>query len=154
MLKTELEQIQLIGLALQTKTTNAGGQAAIDCGNLWQAFINGNYADQVPGKLSNDIFAVYHAYEGDHTHPYSFFIGCKVHPGTPVPSGLNSLVIPAARYQKISAKGKMPDCVANAWSMIWQSAIHRAYQFDFEVYGEGSNDWNNAEVDIFIGVKE
>ena len=51
----ELEEVQLIGLALKTKTFNANGQSAIDCGKLWQEFINGNYADKVPGKLSNDI---------------------------------------------------------------------------------------------------
>ncbi len=154
MSEIKLKEIQLIGLSLKTKTFNANGQSAIDCGNLWQEFVNGNYADKVPGKLSNDILAVYHGYEGDHTKPYSYFIGCKVNDNTPVPPGMNSLIIPAAQYQKISAKGKMPDCVANAWSAIWQSDIPRAYQFDFELYDERSKDWSNTEVDIFIGVKE
>ena len=99
--KLELEEIQLIGLALKTKTFNANGQSAIDCGNLWQDFTNGNYAGKIPGKLNSDILAVYHQYEGDHTKPYSYFIGCKVNANTPVPPGMDSLNIPAAQYQKI-----------------------------------------------------
>ena len=151
--KFELEEIQLTGLALKTTTFNANGQSAIDCGKLWQEFTSGSCADKIPGKLSDEIFAVYHGYEGDHTKPYSYFIGCKVNANTPVPPGMDSLIIPVAQYQKIIAKGKMPDCVANAWRAIWQSDISRAYRFDFERYDERSKDWNNTEVDIFIGVK-
>jgi predicted transcriptional regulator YdeE len=44
----------------------------------------------------------------------------------------------------------MPDCVANAWKEIWQSKLSRAYEKDFEIYDEKSQDWNNAEVSIFI----
>ena len=150
--KFELEEIQLIGLALKTKTFNANGQSAIDCGKLWQDFTNGNYADKIPGKLSNDILAVYHQYEGDHTKPYSYFIGCRVQSITKIPPELDSLIIPKGPYQKITATGKMPDCVANKWIEIWNADIPRAYRPDFEVYDEKIKDWNNADVDIFISV--
>ena len=149
-----LEEITLIGLSLQTKTTNAHGQSKIDCGNLWQEFEKGNYADKIPGKLNDEIFAVYHQYEGDHTKPFSYFIGGKVKSGTDVPKGLNGLIIPNGEYQHIIARGKMPDCVAHAWKDIWSSDIPRAYQADFEIYDERSKDWNNAEVDIFLSIKQ
>lgn len=152
--KTELEEITLIGLSLQRKTTNANGQSAIDCGNLWQEFEKENYAERIPGKLSDEVLAVYHQYEGDYTKPYSYFIGCKVKTGSEVPHGLDSLIIPKGTYQKIKAKGKMPDCVANAWKEIWSSDIPRAYRADFEVYDERSRDWNNAEVEIFLSIKQ
>ena len=152
--KVELEAITLIGLSLKTKTTNANGQSGIDCGNLWQEFEKENYADKIPGKLSNEILAVYHQYEGDHTKPFCYFIGCKVKITSQIPQGLESLVIRKGAYQKIIAKGKMPDCIANAWKEIWSSDIPRAYQADFEVYDERSRDWSNAEVDIFLSVKE
>ena len=148
-----LEEISLAGLSLKTKTTNANGQSNIDCGNLQQEFERENYAGKIPNKLSDEILAVYHEYEGDHTKPFSYFIGCKVIPGTEIPYGLDSLIIPRGDYQKIIAKGKMPDCVANAWKEIWSSDIPRAYQSDFEVYDERSKDWNNAEVDIFISIE-
>ncbi len=68
--KIDLEEITLIGLALKTKTTNANGQSNIDCGNLWQEFEKENYAGRIPCKLSNDILAVYHQYEGDYPNRF------------------------------------------------------------------------------------
>ena len=151
--KIELEEIKLIGLALGTKTTNEMGQSNTDCGNLWQKFENENYANRIPDKLSDEILAVYHRYEGDHTQPFSYFIGCKVKAGTKVPEGMDSLIISKALYEKINANGKMPDCVANTWKGIWNSNMPRAYKADFEVYDEKSKDWSKAEVEIFISIK-
>ena len=151
--KTEIPAFTLTGLALKTKTWNADGQSAIDCGSLWQQFEKGNYADRIPGKLDDDIIAVYHNYEGDHTQPYSYFIGCRVMAGSAVPEGMDSLTIEKAGCQKFIAKGRMPDCVGNGWMEIWKMDIDRAYIADFEVYDERSKDWNNAVVEIFIGVK-
>ncbi|MES2416905.1 MAG: GyrI-like domain-containing protein [Bacteroidota bacterium] len=146
----KIEEFYLIGIALPFKTSNANGQSAIDCGSLWQQFEKGNYQAQIPNKLGNEVFAVYHDYEGDYTLPYAYFIGCKVDPNTPVPIGLTSLTIPSANYSKLTAKGKMPDCVANAWHRIWKSDLPRAYRPDFEIYDERSLDWSNAEVDIYL----
>ena len=148
----EQEAIHLIGLPLRHQTTNTNGQSAIDCGNLWQEFEKGNYAARIPDKLNEDVLAVYYNYEGDHTQPYSYFIGCKVEPGTAAPAGLDSLVIPKGAYQQITAKGKMPDCVADAWRQIWKSSPPRAYRPDFEVYDHRSRDWENAEVEIFLSI--
>ena len=149
----KLKEFQLIGIALKTKTTNENGQSAIDCGNLWQQFEKGNYAEKIPGKLSNEIFAVYYNYEGDHTKPFSYFIGCKVKKDTETFDGLDGLKIPDGIFEKIIAKGKMPDCVVNAWKDIWNSNLPRAYNADFEVYDQRSKDWNVAEVNIFISIK-
>ena len=151
--KIELEEIKLIGLALGTKTTNEKGQSGTDCGNLWQKFEKENYVNRIPDKLSDEILAVYHQYEGDHTQPFSYFIGCKVKAGTKVPEGMDSLIISKALYEKINANGKMPDCVASTWKEIWNSNIPRAYEADFEVYDERSKDWSKAEVEIFISIK-
>ena len=151
--KIELEEIKLIGLSLKTKTNNENGRSGIDCGNLWQEFEKGCYVDKISGKLSDEILAVYHKYEGDSTKPFSYFIGCKVKTETEVPEGMDSLVIPKGMYQKINARGKMPDCVANAWKEIWSSNIYRAYQADFEVYDERSKEWSNAEVEIYLSIE-
>ncbi|MDQ6890751.1 MAG: GyrI-like domain-containing protein, partial [Bacteroidota bacterium] len=126
---------------------------AIDCGNLWQKFEKENCAEKIPGKIGNEVYAVYHDYEGDYTKPFSYFIGCQVKDDTKVPVGMDSLIIPAGEYQLFIAKGKMPDCIADAWKKIWDSVIPRSYKSDFEVYDERSKDWSNAEVDIFISVK-
>ncbi len=148
-----IEKFRLIGLALKVKTTNENGQSAIDCGNIWSQFMVGKFADLIPGKISNDLYAVYHSYEGDYTKPFSYFIGCKVHADSAVPEGMDSLYLSDGEYQQFIASGKIPDCIAKTWTDIWNSDIDRAYKADFEIYSEKSRDWNNAVVDIFISVK-
>ena len=149
----ELGEAKLIGLALKGKTTNINEQSSIDCGNLWQEFEKGKYAEKIPNKLTDEILAVYHQYEGDYTEPFSYFIGCKVKADTEVPAGLETLTIAKGIYQKIDARGKMPDCVINAWKEIWVSDIPRSYKMDFEVYGDRNKDWSNAEVEVYLSIE-
>ena len=148
--KTKKSEFKLIGLKLDNKTTNEGGQSSIDCGNLWQKFEKGNFAERIPDKTGDEIYAVYFDYEGDNTRPFSYFIGCKVKIDSAVPDGMDNLIIPAGSFIKVIAKGKMPDCVANSWKDIWRSKTDRAYKYDFEIYDERSKDWSNAEVEIFV----
>ena len=138
-----------MGLSL-TKKPNSGGQSNIDCANLWQKFEKENFASQISNKISDEIYAVYFDYEGDHTQPFSYFIGCKVKTHPEFAPGIDTLMIPAQSYSKFIAKGKMPGCISDSWKDIWDSKIERAYKFDFEVYDERSKDWNNAIVDIFV----
>jgi predicted transcriptional regulator YdeE len=149
-----IEKTELIGLALPFKTTNENWQSATDCGNLWEQFKDEECVAKIPGRLSDDVIAVYHSYDGDHTNPYSYFIGCRVMPGTSVPEGMDRFVIPAGSYEKRTAKGEIPDCIGRAWMDIWNSGIKRAYQVDFEVYDARSADWANGEVDIYLSVPE
>lgn len=153
-MKIKKEPFQLIGLHLDKKTTNEGGQSGVDCGNLWQRFEQENIAEQIPDKLGDEIYAVYFGYDGDHTQPFSYFIGCRVSEGTAVPQGMDGLSIPGQTYNQVTARGPVPDCIATAWKKIWGSEIDRAYQYDFEVYDQRSQDWNNAEIDIFISTAD
>lgn len=146
------ERLFLAGLKLKIKTTNTNGQSAIDCGNLWQRFEKEKIADKIPAKLSNDIFAVYYNYDIDDSTPFCYFIGCQVSDLTAIPSGFDSLEIPPSLYNKITAKGKMTGCITNAWETIWNSKLSRTYQYDFEVFDERSQNWDNAEVDIYVSI--
>lgn len=148
----ELAELRLIGLMLGTKTSNKNGQSAIDCGKLWQKFAEGRYTEKIPEKASNDVFAVYFNYEGDYTKPFSYFIGCKVSEKAKVPDGMDSLIIPGGKYRIIKAKGKLPDCISKAWGVIWSVIYTRAYKTDFEIYGDRSMNWEDAEVEIFLSV--
>ena len=150
--KINIPEIKLTGIKLKHKTTNENGQSSIDCGSLWQKFENENYVERISDKSGDEIYAVYFEYEGDHTKPFSYFIGCKVKMDAEVPQEMDQLIIPAGSYTKVVAKGKMPDCVANAWRDIWSSIADRAYKYDFEIYDDRSKDWSNAEVELFISL--
>ncbi|MCK0132076.1 GyrI-like domain-containing protein [Flavobacteriaceae bacterium F08102] len=154
MKKIKIPSFTLAGLKLEGKTINKNNQSKKDCGNLWQQFENNNTFSLIPNKLGPEIYAVYFDYEKDETTPFAYFIGCKVSEDTPLPNNLSTLVIPSQNYEKITAKGKMTGCITEAWKLIWKSSIPRTFGFDFEVYGEQSRDWNNAEIDIYISVKE
>ncbi|GET26063.1 GyrI-like domain-containing protein [Prolixibacter sp. NT017] len=145
--------IRLIGLALPGKTTNDNGQSMVDCGSLWQRFEKEAVASRVPGKVNENVIAVYHQYDGDYTQAFSYFIGCPVEEGVPVPEEMDELVIPGGAFEKVTARGQMPACIAEAWQYIWRSDMDRAYHADYEIYDERSLDWNKAEVDIYISVK-
>ena len=151
--KIKLPGFNLVGIKLDKKTTNSGGQSNIDCGSLWQKFEKENFSARISNKVSDEIYAVYFDYEGDHTQPFSYFIGCKVKTDPGLVPGIDSLMIPAQSYIKLIAKGKMPDCISDSWKNIWDSKIERAYKYDFEVYDERSKDWNNAIVDIFVSTE-
>lgn len=149
-----LGEIRLMGVSLKSKTTNLNGQSAVDCGNLWQAFERSNYLKQIPDRLSDSVYAVYYAYEGDYMQPFSYFIGCPVKNDANAIDGLEMLTIPSGTYRKFTTKGILPDCISYTWKKIWESDIKRAYRTDFEVYDERSKVWNNAEVDILISVDQ
>lgn len=149
----KLPAFTLIGIQLRRKTTNEAGQSGVDCGNLWQEFTKKDVANKIQEKLTDEIFAVYFDYEGDHTKPFSYFIGCKAAPHPKIPAGLNRLHIPEQHYTKVIASGKMPDCIADAWKRIWVSEVKRAFQYDFEIYDERSQNWNSAEVDIYVSTR-
>lgn len=149
----KLPNFKLVGIKLDGKTTNKKGQSNIDCGELWQKFETENLINTISGKLSSEIFAVYYDFEGDHAQAFSYFIGCKVEENANTPKGLHSLYIPEQKYCLKPAKGKMPNCVSNAWKEIRESEQKRSFDYDFEVYDERSQDWEDAIVDIYLSVK-
>src|SRR6476620_9643433 len=98
--KIKLQGFNLIGIKLDKKTTNSGGQSNIDCGGLWQKFEKENFASRISNKIGDEIYAVYFDYEGDHTKPFSYFIGCEVKPGSEFAPDMDTLMIPAQSYTK------------------------------------------------------
>ena len=148
-----MNKFELIGIKLPHKTLNKNNQAAIDCGGLWQRFLTEEIMAKIPNKISNEIFAVYFDFKSDHTEEFAYFIGCKVETNTNVPENLDALSIPQQQYKKVIAKGKVPECIGKAWSNIWDSNIPRNYGYDFEIYDERSSNWDDAEIDIFLSIK-
>ncbi|MBT8220086.1 MAG: GyrI-like domain-containing protein [Bacteroidia bacterium] len=147
-------EMRFAGIKLKNKTSNRDGQSSIDCGNLWQKFESDKVAFQIMNKRSNDVYAVYFNYDGDYMDPFDYFIGCMIPSDAVIADHLSEIRIPPAHYQKFMAQGKMPESIGKKWTEIWQSDIERAYTFDFESYGSRSHDWENAEVGIFISIKD
>ena len=147
-----------IGISL--RTSNADPNVMQDIGGHWQRFYSEKIMDKIPNKIDNDgvgaatsVLALYTDYEGDFMKPYSLILGCRVSGVDDIPDGLVAKTIPSMKYALFTAKGKMPHCIMQTWQEIWGLDIDRAYKFDFEIYGDKSQNPENAEVEIYISVK-
>jgi predicted transcriptional regulator YdeE len=148
----------VVGIA--TRTTNAkemSGEGAI--AQQWDRFMKEGLLNRIPNKAGSEILAVYTDYESDANGAYTFLIGAKVSAADAVPPGMVAKKIPAGRYAVFtSEKGFVGKVVPETWSRIWAIAKpapggSRAYQADFEVYGQRAADSQSALVDIYVGLR-
>lgn len=152
MQKVTIESFKVIGIAV--RTTNENGQAAQDIGQLWQKFMSEGIAEKIPNKIDANVFSIYTNYEGDHTQPYDTILGCKVSSLEAIPEGMVAQAFDGGNYLKFISKGDLTKGVVfGTWSEIWKQDLDRVYTADFEIYGEKAQNPSNAEVDIFIAVK-
>lgn len=144
--------MKIIGIS--TVTTNANGQSAENLGKLWGRFFEENISAKIPNKVSDEIYAVYTDYESNYLGKYTTIIGQKVESLDTVPENLMAREFPNENFQKFVAKGEMPNAVVEVWKEIWQKdeQLGRKYTYDYEIYGEKSQNGNESEVEIFIAV--
>lgn len=149
----KINEFKIVGICV--KTTNKDGQSAQDIGKLWQQFYMENLFDKIPNKLCNDIYSIYTDYKSDFTDDYTTIIGVKVSSLENIPAGLIGRQFPSDNFVKYTAKGLMPKAIAETWIDIWKKdkELGRKYTYDFEVYGEKSQNGENSEVEIYIASK-
>lgn len=145
-------EFKIIGISV--RTTNANGQSVEDLGKLWGQFMS-EVALKIPNTISEEINVIYTDYESDYQGTYTTIIGKKVSSLDEIPKGMFGREFPVEKFQKFIAKGEMPDAVVQTWKAIWEqdATLNRAYHYDFEVYGEKSQNGDQSEVDIFLSVK-
>ena len=139
---TVRDPISAIGIEIHTSNDHPD-----EIGACWQRFIEGELASQIPMRESDEIIACYCDYEGDHTEPYTFFLGCEVGPEAAAPSGMRKRRIPGGSFAQFSATGPMPEALMVMWQSIWEAPLDRVYVADYEIH-DGS-----GAVDVFVGVE-
>lgn len=144
---------KIIGIA--TRTTNKDNKSQKDLEKLWGQFYAEKIVEKVSNKISNEIISIYTDYKSDYTENYTTIIGVLVSSIDKVPNGLVGREFPSENFQKFIAKGEMPNAVVKTWIEIWKKdkELNRKYTYDFEVYGEKSQDRENSEVEIYIAVE-
>ncbi|KZL89931.1 effector binding domain-containing protein [Clostridium magnum] len=149
-----LEKSEMLIVGKEIRTTNEDGKCMKEILELWQQFKSQKLGDKIPNKVeANSILGIYTDYENNEKGSYSFIVGFQVSSIEFIPEGMVSKVIPASKYYVVTAKGKMPQKIGEAWAHIWNSGISRTYKGDFELYDERYNDTENAEVDIYVSIK-
>lgn len=149
----KIDGFSIIGITVRTENNN--GRGMVDIGNLWARFMSENILAQIPNKIDNTIYSVYTDYESDCTGLYTTILGCKVSSLDDIPYGFVGKSFGSGKYNKYIAKGNiLMGLVADAWKNIWSLPLDRAYRCDFEVYGAKAMNPVEAEVDIYIGIKD
>ncbi|MFG4000654.1 GyrI-like domain-containing protein [Flavobacterium aquidurense] len=147
-----IQKFNVIGISV--RTTNVNGQSGKDIPALWNTFMSEAIQSKIPGKISEELFCIYTDYEKDHTKPYTTILGCKVENLDVVPENMIGKTIESANYEELIAKGNLSEgIVFNKWLEIWNSDLDRSFTADFEVYGEKTQNPENAEVAIYIALQ-
>lgn len=143
-------------IGISTRTTNEDNQSQVDLGKLWQRFYAENIILKIPNKNSTDIISIYTDYKSDFTVEYTTIIGIPVSTIDEIPNGLIGREFAPENFKQILAKGEMPTAVVNTWIDIWRrdKELNRKYTYDFEVYGQKSQNGENSEVEIYLGIKD
>lgn len=149
----KIAPFQIIGISI--RTTNENGQTAQDIGQLWAKFMSEGVLQKIPNKISDEILSIYTNYESDHTKPYDTILGCKVSALDTIPDGMISQSFEGGTFAKFLSKGDATKgAVYNTWVDIWNTDLDRLYTADFEVYGEKAQNPSDAEVDIFVAIRD
>ena len=154
----EKTEFTVVGISIRTSNAKEmSGNGVI--AQQWDRFMKEGLLGKIPNKVDPNFLAVYIDYESGANGAYTFMIGARVSSAEDVPLGMVARKVPAGRYAVfISEKGFVGKVVPQAWSRIWarpksSPGGNRAYRADFEVYDQRAADPQNAEVDIYVGIK-
>ena len=146
-------------IGIEARTTNAkeaSGSGVIS--RQWQKFFQEGILSKIPSKIGPNIYALYTDYASDRNGEYSYVIGAMVKDGTAVPADMVLKSVPGGRFAVLpSEQGPLPNVVPGVWQKIWkledEKKLQRTYKTDFEIYDRRSQDPQNAQVDLYVGMK-
>lgn len=146
-----LNDFTIVGISVET--INADGKAQQDITVLWQRFLSESILQQIPNKVSEDIYCVYTNYESDYKGKYTTILGCKV---ASVDTSSHIFVVKeiiGGKYYKFISEGPIPESVGRTWSNIWETDYPRRYSADFDIYGAKSQDLISPQTETYLSIK-
>lgn len=156
----QLSEKKLIGITIITSNSLEANSETANIGKTIANYFENNLSKKIENKIKpGTTYCAYTKYESDENGSYTYFIGEEVNSLKEIPSGFEGLIIPKSNYAKFECgPGKMPKICIDAWKEIWQMKDNdlkgkRTYLTDFEIYDERAQDYNNAILDIYIGIK-
>lgn len=148
----ELEQKVVEGI--EVKTTNENGKSMQYIANMWQTFFTQGIYDKIENKVNGKTIGLYTDYEKDYTKPYNFVVCTEVSEKSKDMENRVVKVIPKGKYAKFVIHGDVQNAVGQAWQEIWNMNLNRKYTCDFEEYQNNSEDMQNQEIHIYIGIED
>lgn len=147
----------VVGVTVRTNNAKeAGGQGQIP--QLWEGAMQNGTLEQVPNKVGDGLIVVYSDYASDNTGDYNYTLGYKVTSADKIPDGMVAKTVHAGKYALVTSdQGAPQEVIPALWQRInsmtpQQLGGTRAYQTDFETYGDVT-DFNNMQVTAHLGLK-
>lgn len=149
-----MNTLKIIGISIQTSNNNH--QEIEDLGKLWHQFFTDSIIEKIPNKINANIYSIYTDYESDFKGKYTTIIGCEVSSLDEIPEGMVGREFQPQTFKKYVAKGELHEAVAKTWNDIWNddANLNRTYIYDYELYTEKAQNPADAEIEIYIGVRE
>lgn len=142
------QAIHVIGIELRTRNDEAFRTIP----GHWQRFTEEAVPAKVPGKLSDDVYAVYTNFQNagrDNQGVYSLVIGVAAPAGAAVPAGFTRAVIPASPRAVFPVEKGRFDQVGEAWQAIWQRGdLGKTFIADYEHYRA------DGRIAILVGIEK
>ncbi|MFF0312111.1 GyrI-like domain-containing protein [Streptosporangium sp. NPDC004379] len=134
----------VVGRAVRTSNAEEGeGRGRLAA--LWaRVGVPGAFA-HVPGRVDENVYAVYTDYESGHHGAYTVIVGVAVRSAAAMPEGMVAVRVPAVPCLKLEARGQMPETLRDAWQRLWKHTESggtppRAFTTDLEVHRPGGVD--------------
>ena len=149
-IEEQVEGFKVVGISVRVDMHTAGELI----GGMWRRWFMEGLEAKIPNKVSNDKYNIYTNYEGDHTKPYTCFLGCRVRSIDDVPDRMQALEIKGGKYAVFDVSGKIPDAVLETWMKIYKmDELERSFAADFDVYGEEAANPEDAKLRTFVSIK-
>ena len=139
----------LRNMGLELRTSNDEAMQTIPA--HWQRFTEENVLERIPGKLSDEVYAVYTHFENagvNNLGIYSLIIGAPVSSAQAVPPGMSHAVLPASPRAVFPVPQGQFDQVGPAWLEVWQrDDLTKTFIAECERYRA------DGQIDILLGLR-
>ncbi len=146
-------------IGIECKDSNAKEMAGQGCiADQWMRLFQEGLLDKIPSRTDQNIMTVYTDYSADHGE-YTYLLGSKVADDAKAPEGMVKRKIEKGKFAVVTSdRGPLQEVVPALWKKVWamqKSDLggERAFQADFEVYGESAMDPNNGQMEAYIGIR-
>ena|ERR1700688_2972011 len=155
--QTNVPGFTVIGIAARTDNAKESTADGI-IPKQWQKFFSEGMPAKIPDTTGPNLYAVYADYSSDHKGEYTYIVSAQVKDGTTPPNGMVVRQVPAGQYAVFTTEiGPFAKVVPAAWQRIFkleeEGTLKRAYKTDFEIYNQRAQNPQNAQIDIYIGIK-
>ena len=148
--RVSVEGFKAVGISARVEMETAAEKIR----GLWERWYAEGVQEQIKHKASDELYNVYTDYEGDHTDPYTCFLGCRVESFVDIPEGCEAREFPGGDYAVIDVRGPLPDVVLKTWMDVYESNLDRRFGVDFDLYGVEAGNPGDARLKTYVSICE